>query len=251
MNDIVKRAKCIAVGVVLQLLGFSPIVAGTADPVAPNFVNGVGMEMIRVEPGQVEGTLWEWGDGWVNRGVRQISLSLPYYLGKTEVTQGQWEAVMDDNPSHFKGADLPVENVTWHEAMKFCQRLTERERAAGRLPEGYTYTLPTEEQWEYAGRAGTSADFAGALEEMAWYGETSSSRTHPVGTKMANAWGFHDMHGNVLEWCLDEYGRGHAIRGGGWFHYAESCRLGYRFWSRSGYRLSYLGFRVAAVPAIE
>ena len=118
---------------------------------------------------------------------------------------------MGDNPSRFKGPDLPVESVSWHEAMAFCEKLTQREREAGRLPEGYEYTLPTEAQWEYACRAGTTTRFSfgdsdSDLGDYGWYGGNSSYTTHPVGEKLANPWGLYDMHGNVQEWCRDWYG---------------------------------------------
>src|SRR5690606_12580790 len=103
-----------------------------------------------------------------------VRLTRGYWLGKTPVTQGQWQALMGNNPSHFKGANLPVERVSWDEAMAFCRRLTERERAAGRLPAGYAYTLASEAQWEYAARAGTTTRWSfgnneGALGQYAWF----------------------------------------------------------------------------------
>jgi formylglycine-generating enzyme required for sulfatase activity len=139
-------------------------------------------------------------------------------LSKYEVTQGQWKAVMGDNPSFFKdcGDDCPVENVSWDEVQEFIRRL----KAKG---EG-TYRLPTEAEWEYACRAGTTGEHAGKLDEMAWYynnagdqtlsGEwtaeklkTNNNRTHQVGTKKPNAWGLYDMHGNVWEWVQDWFGK--------------------------------------------
>lgn len=198
-----------------------------------NFITSNGMEMIWVKPGS----------------VLNIRISEGYYLGITEITQAQWQAVMGSNPSNFKGANLPVERVSWDEGMEYCRKLTERDRASGKLPRGYIYTLPTEEQWEYACRAGTTGDYAGPLNEMAWYRENSGNRTHPVGTKRANAWGFHDMHGNVWEWCLNPYGEGRAGRGGSWNHPAKNCRSGHRPWNYPDYRLSRQGFRPAAVPS--
>jgi formylglycine-generating enzyme required for sulfatase activity len=202
----------------------------------------------------VYGGLGQSKEGSFTSSIGLKMLKVPgkdYYMGETEVTQEQWQKVMGNNPSEFKGNNLPVEQVSWDDAMEFCRRLTERERAAGKLPRGYEYTLPTEEQWEYACRAGTTGDYAGPLDQMAWYEASSGWQTHPVGTKRANAWGFYDMHGNVWEWCLNEYENGRASRGGSWFDAAEYCRSGYRYWlgPGPGIRNYFLGFRPAAVPA--
>jgi formylglycine-generating enzyme required for sulfatase activity len=193
----------------------------------------------------------------------QVTLTKGYWLGKTEVTQAQWEALMGSNPSGIKGSDRPVEQVSWDDAMEFCRRLTERERSAGRLPEGYAYTLPTEAQWEYACRAGTIGQYGGDgnLDDMGWYEHNSGGKTHPVGQKRANAWGLHDMHGNVWEWCLDWYGDypggsvcdptgpdsgpGRVLRGGGWLDAAGFCRSAFRYWRDPGDRFGILGFRLA------
>jgi formylglycine-generating enzyme required for sulfatase activity len=203
---------------------------------------------------------WENGRGSDERR-HLVTLSEGYWLGETEVTQGQWQALMGRNPSYFKGTNLPVDKVNWHDAMKFCRKLTERERAAGRLPEGMVYTLPTEAQWEYACRAGGVGAYAGKLDAMAWYSANSGGRTHRVGQKQANAWGFYDMHGNVWEWCLDwsgDYpsgsvvdprgprsGVGRVLRGGSWFNFASYCRIAYRGISGQGNRNFYTGFRLA------
>jgi formylglycine-generating enzyme required for sulfatase activity len=177
--------------------------------------------------------------------------------------------VMGSNPSDFKhgGPDTPVENVSWDEAMEFCRKLTERERAAGALPAGQVYTLPTEAQWEYACRAGTTGAHAGDLEAMAWFGKNAAGTTHAVGTKQANAWGLHDMHGNVWEWCRDWHaprlpggtvtdptgpatGVARVGRGGGWWNPAELCRSAARGGNSPGHRDGILGFRVA-LTAVE
>ncbi len=141
--------------------------------------------------------------------LTKVTLTQAFWLGRTSVTQGQYEAVMETNPSHFKdaGKDAPVEQVSWDDAMTFCKKLTALERAAGRLLMGWEFTLPTEAQWEYACRAGSTGDYAGDLDAMAWYSENSGKTTHRVGTKQPNAWGLYDMHGNVRNWCLGWYGR--------------------------------------------
>ena len=198
------------------------------------------------------------------RPLTQVTLR-DFALGKTEVTQRQWQAVMRGNPSRFRGADQPVENVSWDSAMAFCRKLTEQARAAGKLPEGFEFTLPTEAQWEYACRAGSTGDYAGELEAMAWFDSNSGLKTHPVGTKQANAWGLHDMNGNVLEWCHDWFqdhlpggqvaepagpssGSFRVYRGGGWSGDAGNCRFSHRFKIAPDDLYDGLGFRLALRP---
>jgi len=222
-----------------------------------------------VDLGRVEGVELKWiapgsfqmGSPYSSEKYR-VSLSSGYWLGATEVTQGQWQSVMGSNPSSFKGSNLPVEQVSWEDAMEFCRKLTERERAAGRLAEGLSYTLPTESQWEYACRAGTSGEYAGDLDAMGWYDKNSGRRqTHPVGIKRANGWGLYDMHGNVWEWCSDWYGSypsgsvtdptgantgsSRVCRGGCWGDSARRCRSASRSSGLPGGRSRYLGFRLA------
>ena len=221
-------------------------------------VEDVGLVLVPIEGGTFSmGSISGNSD---EQPVTTVTLS-PFWLAKTEVTQKQWEAVMGGNPSHFKGGQLPVENVTWDDAMEFCRKLTERERQAGRLPTGTIYTLPTEAQWEYACRAGTTGDYAGEVDAMAWYDKNSGAATHAVGTKQANAWGLHDMHGNVWEWCLDRYGpyfgggvtdpKGvpsgtiRVYRGGSWFHEAILARSAYRNYRNPDFRRNIIGFRPA------
>jgi formylglycine-generating enzyme required for sulfatase activity len=180
---------------------------------------------------------------WIDKG---------YWIGKYEVTQAQYQAIMGTNPSRFRGTDLPVEGVSWHNAMTFCDKLTAIEKATGRLPTGYKYTLPTEGQREYACRAGTTGDYnvdGVELSELAWYDANSGGTTHPVGQKKPNAWGLYDMHGNVFEWCLDwlKVGEERVMRGGSWFHNANYCRSASRSGGPDGWH-SYRGFRVVLVP---
>ena len=235
-------------------------IAATASRTIPD----LGIEMIQIKPGTFTA-----GDGSdSNNTPTQVTLTQAFLLGRTEVTQGQYEAVMGTNPSKFKkvGRNAPVEQVSWDDAMAFCRKLTERERAAGRLSEGYAYTLPTEAQWEYACRAATTGSYAGDLNAMAWYDENSGKKTHAVGTKQTNAWGLSDMHGNVWEWCLDwdasypggsvtdpggaPSGSYHVFRGGGWNLSAHFCRSADRIDYHSPvFRLYYLGFRLALAPS--
>ena len=177
------------------------------------------------------------------RPVTWVTLTRPFWLGRTAVTQGQYEAIMGTNPSQFTtaGKDAPVESVSWDDATAFCVKLTERERAAGRMPVGYTYRLPTEAQLAYACRAGTTGDYTGDIDAIAWYIKNSGQTTHPVGTKQPNAWGLFDMEGNVFAWCGDWFadrlpggevtnphgplmGSYRVIRGGSWLADAGDCR---------------------------
>jgi formylglycine-generating enzyme required for sulfatase activity len=197
----------------------------------------------------------------------QVTLTKGFWLGRTSVTQGQWVALMNANPSNIKGTDLPVDQVSWDDAMEFCRKMTERERAAGRLPEGYTYTLPTEAQWEYACRAGTAGPIAGdgKLDDLAWYSENSGNTAHPVGQKQQNAWGLFDMHGNVWEWCRDWFGdypgvnvtdptgpisgSARVVRGGSCSVPARFCRAAFRRSTVPSERQNHLGFRLALGPS--
>ncbi len=212
----------------------------------------VKLKMIRIKPGTFTmGSPKGESSGRRDDEVQhQVTLTKDYWLGKYEVTQAQYQAVMGSNPSHFKGHNLPVEQVEWNNAMSFCARLTEMERKAGRLPEGYEYTLPTEAQWEYACRAGTTTALNNGkspeffnVDEVGWF-QKNSNETHPVGQKKPNAWGLYDMHGNVNEWCLDWFGAYptssvtdpagpgtgsyHVLRGGGWTSTPSGCRSAYR-----------------------
>ncbi|MBR6460739.1 MAG: formylglycine-generating enzyme family protein [Verrucomicrobia bacterium] len=205
----------------------------------------------------------------------EVTLTQDYWLGKYEVTQAQYEAIMETNPSHFSGDNNPVEEVSWNDAMEFCAKLTAAAKASGKLPEGYEFTLPTEAQWEYACRAGTTTalnsgkNLSGEeecpeMDEVDCYWGNSDRKTHPVGQKQPNAWGLYDMHGNVNEWCLDwegEYptssvtdptgpvtGDYRILRGGCWGNYAYYCRSASRSSNSDDTSDWNYGFRVALVP---
>jgi formylglycine-generating enzyme required for sulfatase activity len=190
-----------------------------------------------------------------------VALSRGFFLAESECTQGQWEMVMGGNPSKSKGSEQPVEQVSWGEAVEYCRKLTAKQRVEGILPDGWEWRLPTEAEWEYAARAGTTGARYGELDTIAWYGGNSGSQTHPVKHKAANAWGLYDMMGNVWEWCADwydEYPTGNVTdprgpssgsfrvnRGGSWSYGAGFARSASRYWDDPGFRYNYLGFRPA------
>ena len=201
--------------------------------------------------------------------ITTVKLTKGFWLGKYPVTQGEYLAFMGQNPSHFKdsGYRAPVDKVNWNDAVEFCRRLTIQEQAEDRLPDGYEYALPTEAQWEYACRAGSQGDYCyrsseDELGDYGWYGGNSDGQTHPAGQKKPNQWGLYDMHGNVWEWCQDNWGdklRGgeqtdysgskggsnRVYRGGGWDDGAWFCRCSCRSWSSPGIQFDNLGFRLA------
>ncbi|MBI2930134.1 MAG: formylglycine-generating enzyme family protein, partial [Planctomycetes bacterium] len=187
-----------------------------------------------------------------------------YWMQTTETTQGQWEAVMGKNPSNFKGADLPVENVSWDDCQEFLKKLNEKVKDQLK---GKSTRLPTEAEWEYACRAGSKGEWGFGddekeLGEYAWYAKNSDDKTHAVGQKKANAWGLYDMHGNVWEWCEDWYGekypseavtdptgpaKGNArcLRGGCWYFFAGDARSAFRHRIEPMLHGWYGGFRAA------
>ena len=178
-------------------------------------------------------------------------------MAKTEVTQLQWQAVMGSNPSEFNKLNLPVENVSWRDAQVFLKKVN----AIVGNSDGGEMALPTEAQWEYAARAGESGPYSGGtLDEMAWYADNSGSQTRLVGTKKPNAWGLHDVHGNVWEWCADRYageltggvdpqgaasGQSRVDRGGSWNSSPILCRVAGRSLNFPSESFDNVGFRVA------
>ncbi|MBL8735346.1 MAG: formylglycine-generating enzyme family protein [Planctomycetes bacterium] len=207
--------------------------------------------------------------------VHAVTITRPFWMGKYEVTQAEYQAVMGSNPSYFLGANLPVERVFWNQAVAYCDALTVQEAAAGRLPSGYEYRLPTEAEWEYCCRAGTTTEFhygstlvcGQASFRYSYHTDSMCSflGTAVVGSYAANAWGLHDMHGNMWEWCLDSWdgsanypagsvsdpyvasGPYRVARGGGWGSGSNICRSA----NRSGYvpvSGDAGGFRVVCAP---
>jgi formylglycine-generating enzyme required for sulfatase activity len=196
-----------------------------------------------------------------------VTLTHDFWLSQYEVTQGEFERTMGRNPSHFPGdTNRPVEKVSYVDALAYCSTLTKREREAGHLPPDWEYRLPTEAEWEYACRAGTTnlfsfGDSVTNAEQYAWTMENSDSITHPVGQKRPNPWGFYDMHGNVWEWCLDWFapyqagnlsdpvgpaqGKFKVFRGGGWNNAIEFARSANRFMMAPSNGIYFVGFRMA------
>ena len=191
--------------------------------------------------------------------AHEVTLTRTFKMGVHEITQAQYEQVMKNNPSKFKGADHPVEMVSWDEAVEFCRRLSEV--PAGKAA-GNVYRLPTEAEWEYACRAGTATRFSFGdeernLAEYGWYHANSDSKTHPVGAKQPNAWGLHDLNGNVWEWCSDLIDKDYmydppklrdpilnVCRGGAWNGYAHDCRPTSLTLVTPGFSKDFVGFRV-------
>lgn len=204
----------------------------------------------------------------------EVTISRGFWLGAFAITQEEWKAVAEEvsglkaEPSYFRGSRLPVEQVSWEDCQQWLEELNAVDEAG--LPRGFEYRLPTEAEWEFACRAGTSTRFhfgesEAQLADWGWYSGNSGSQVHAVGEKRANPWGFYDMHGNVWEWCQDRYGplpgqsvidpRGphggtnRVFRGGSWGVAGVRCRSAYRVWNKPGYRDYTLGFRIALAPA--
>lgn len=207
------------------------------------------------------------GDGFPDeKPLHEVELD-GFYMGKYPVTQSQWSMVMENNPSHFRmGGYYPVENISWHDAKRFIERLKVLREGKGSEDSGYELYLPSEAQWEYAARSGGEVErYSGGddPDKFAWYAENSDSSTHPPGSKAPNGLGIHDMSGNVLEWCEDLYASDaysntgssdaagtvgdslRVIRGGAWNRVSKYIRCAYRYYYGSNGRDSGIGFRLA------
>jgi formylglycine-generating enzyme required for sulfatase activity len=227
-----------------------------------NSQTGIDVEMVFVEGGtftmgctsEQKDDCYDW-----EKPAHRVTLN-SYYMGKYEVTQAQWKAVMgeNNNPSFLKRDDLPVTNITWEEAQVFIRKLNEKM--------GKNYRLPTEAEWEYAARGGTQSQnykYSGSnnVDLVAWYEENSGDKPHPVGTKSPNELDIYDMSGNVWEWCSDWYddyrgtsqtnpqgpssGSYRVARGGGWYYDAKGVRVSIRSDNTPDDRYDHLGFRLA------
>ena len=221
--------------------------------------NGISIEMVRVEAGTFTmGATREMKDPYDDeKPTHKVTLTNDYYIGKYEVTQALWQAVMGNNPSNFNGDNLPVEKVSWDDCQEFISKLNKMT--------GKKFRLPTEAEWEYAARGGKNSrgyQYSGSnnISDVAWYTNNSGSKTHAVGTKQSNELGIYDMTGNVWEWCQDwkgtyssssqvnptgaTSGSLRVSRGGSWYNAARLCRSSYRSNITPGYRDINLGLRL-------
>ncbi len=227
------------------------------------YTNELGMDFVLTRPGEftMGSSRREPGREGDEGPRHQVRITRGFYMGAHEVTQEQYAEVMERNPSKFSGAQNPVDQVSWNDAVEFCARLSRKE--------GRTYRLPTEAEWEYTCRAGSTTaycygDDPAQLGEYAWYEGTSGEKTHKVGLKQPNAWGLYDVHGNVWEWCQDWYGdytRGagedpvgaasgvyRVVRGGSWFDYPLAFRSASRGRNSPSVRSDDHGLRVVFAP---
>ncbi len=225
-----------------------------------SYVNSIGIRFQRVPAGTFQMGSARGQDD--ERPVHEVKISEPFYVSAHEVTQLQWDILMDENPSYFEGPHRPVDSVSWHRVQDFIERLNQKEDTD-------LYRLPTEAEWEYAARGGSDARFhfgdgRDSLSSHAWYSLNSDRRSHRVGQKGNNRFGLYDMHGNVWEWTRDRYSPQfyersrrvdpvneaegvrvpYVIRGGGWYSVVADLRSANRAWARSDSRDPQLGFRL-------
>jgi len=253
----------------IALLAAAPSGGPRDAPGAPKpghaVANSVGMKMVYVPAGEFHMGSASGEKGHEYDETRhRVKISRPFRMSATEVTQAQWKAVSGRRRGRFRGDHLPVEQVSWKDAVAFCRTLSKTE--------GRTYRLPTEAEWEWACRAGSPGAFAlrsGAsgsktgekLDDLAWYDDNSRETTHPVAARKPNAWGLYDVHGNVAEWCADWYaaaypagpvtdptgpaeGKARVVRGGSFASLARGCRSASRSSHPPAYQMPSVGFRV-------
>jgi sulfatase modifying factor 1 len=262
-----KRLFCFAFVAAFVTLAGDPVHAQPKKDPPKNFTNSIGMKFVWIPPGSfMMGSPKGEKERDNDETQHKVTLSKGFYMGVYTVTQEQWQEVMGNNPSHFKGEkNLPVEQVTWDDCQEFIKKLREKDKKQ-------QYRLPTEAEWEYSCRAGTTTPFHfgetiftdQANYNGVVYGDgkkgVSRGKTTPVGSFPSNAYGLHDMSGNVFQWCQDWYGdypqkdvvdpqgagKGafRVLRGGSWYDYPWYCRSAFRYRDEPGYRSFHCGFRV-------
>jgi formylglycine-generating enzyme required for sulfatase activity len=269
MRSLVLAAAVVILGAAATAGWAEPPATQPAKELTLDLGNKVTMELELIPAGKfLMGSPEPEEDRYKDEVQHQVTISKPFYMGKYPVTQEQWQAVMGANPSafKFKGANKnPVENVSWNDCQDFVAKVNQKLH-------GQQASLPTEAQWEYACRAGTTTayntgDGEGALKEAGWYMGNSESKTRPVGQKKPNTWGLYDMHGNVFEWCSDWYGSYPAgevtdpmgpkqgglrvLRGGCSLIFSASCRSATRIWKKPGDRDNCTGVRVVVAAGTD
>jgi formylglycine-generating enzyme required for sulfatase activity len=242
------------------------VIVDNSEQPAENIINSIGMEFVLIPAGEFDmGSPSDEEGRYDDEGpVHRVMISNPFYLGAYEVTQKQWREIMENNPSAFKDNKLPVECVSWYDVQEFINKLNEKEMTT-------KYRLPSEAEWEYAARAGTTTryffgDSESKLGVYAWYYENSGDTTHPVGEKKPNPWGLYDIHGNVYEWVQDKWHNNYdgapadgspwengnedkddtnrVIRGSGYCQYTAYCRSAYRNNEKPVLQFNNIGFRL-------
>jgi formylglycine-generating enzyme required for sulfatase activity len=260
----------------------TPPPADVTIALGKEYTNGIGMKLKRIDAGAFTMGSPDTEDGrFGDEGPQhEVEITQAFYLSVYPVTQGEYEKVIGKNPSFFSkgGSDkdkvqgldtgrFPVENVSWDEAVAFCEALNQQDT---RKPAGWSYELPREAEWEYACRAGTKSAYSFGddpkqLADYAWYIDNSGGRTHEAGTRKPNPWGLYDMQGDVWEWCADRYGKyesglfkdpkgpnsgeSRVLRCGSWSDNPRDCRSAFRYGLDPGYRVNFIGFRVVLRPA--
>ncbi len=271
-----KGIKGYAFGAFLEYTGKQNSVTNKLDfpkEFPKTITNSVGMEFVLIPAGEF---LMGCSDGdkecydW-EKPQHKVKITKPFYIGKVEVTQEQWEKVTGNNPSYYKdcGKDCPVEKVSWNDAQEYIEKLCKKEKTFLQIItfQKCRYRLPTEAEWEYSARAGTAAKYyAENPDSIGWFDENSGVKTHPVGQKKPNAFGLYDMLGNVWEWVSDWYaekyystspdtdpvgpdkGSYRVLRGGSWSSYVRYTRASLRNDINPDYGSSSFGFRLVLVP---
>lgn len=260
----------IPIQLILVLFGLS--FSGYAEQPKEPIINSLGMEFVLIKPGKfMMGSPEDEPGRYTGERLHAVNLKNPFYMQTTELTQAQWKALMGKNPSSHKrcGETCPAEEVSWEDAQQFIQKLNQKEGTN-------KYRLPTEAEWEYACRAGSTTAFPNGgitklqcdrednLDSIGWYCGNSNNMIQPVARKKPNAWGLYDMHGNVQEWCQDWFGvypydevtnpKGppsgsyRVMRGGVWYSPARDCRSASRFGSPPHYRFQHIGLRLCMTP---
>ena len=267
----------------LNLNGIPSLLPAKHDPKFPQLHSTWRIADLQLELVPISSGRFRMGSGNGRKNERpdhDVYVSRPFWIGKYEINQKLYRQIMDSNPSFYQGETKPVANVSWYDASAFCDHLTNRERKAGRLPTEYIYRLPTEAEWEYSCRAGSTQDFnfgddVTLLYKHANYCDLSNTnrlpwqdkhyddgynKPAPVGSFAQNSWGIYDMHGNVWEWCLDYFGPysseslidpcgpksgfNRILRGGSWYHAPRGCRSSNRDGVDPGSKDKDFGFRV-------